>query len=159
LDNNEIMAWSVAVAALAFVVLCGFLISLLRTAQRSLITAQSALQEVKQTIEGLQGEVQKLAGSVNEVASNVKGKLQSTDPLFDAVQDVGIMLSEVTGTAREAAKTLTNSIRKQAAASERGYETPNWLRWAALGSRLAASFRNGREREERSAHSDMKERI
>jgi len=143
-DTNQIIAWSVAVAALAFVVLCGFLISLLRTAERSLAAAQSALQEVKSTVDGLHGEVRKLAGSVNEVASDVKGKLQSTDPLFHAVQDVGIILREVTGTAREATKSLSASLRKQAEATSRhGPAHPAWLKWVTLGSRIATAVRHG----------------
>ncbi|RED56770.1 DUF948 domain-containing protein [Cohnella lupini] len=143
MENNDIMTWCIAIAVVAFVVLCGFLISLMKTAQRSLVTAQSALQEVKETVEGLQGEVKKLAENVNDVAGDIRGKLQSTDPLFSAVQDVGIMLSEVTGTAREAAHSFTHSIRKQAASMEKKDMTPSWLQWAAMGSRVAMSIQKG----------------
>jgi uncharacterized protein YoxC len=154
------MTWSIAVAAVAFVILCGFLISLLKMAQRSLVTAQSAMQEVKETVEGLQGEVKKLAESVNDVAEDIRGKLQSTDPLFDAVQDVGILLSEVTGTAREATKGLALSIRKQAASLEEGNGvSPSWLRWAALGSRVATSIHKGWKQHREQSHSLGKEEI
>ncbi|WP_158602440.1 DUF948 domain-containing protein [Cohnella endophytica] len=141
--NNDILVWIVAVAATAFVVLCGFLIALLRTAQRSLGTARSAMQEVKETVEGLQGEVKKLAESVNDVADDLRGKLKSTDPLFDAVQDVGIVLSELTGTAREAAKGFAHSVRKQAASSEGQQRIPSWLQWVVMGSRVATSLKQG----------------
>jgi uncharacterized protein YoxC len=153
LENNDIITASIAIAVIAFVVLCLFLISLLKTAQSSLLTAQSAMQEVKETVEGLQGEVKKLAESVNGVADDIRGKLQSTDPLFDAVQDVGLLLSEVTGTAREATKNLTNSIRKQAASIEPGSISPSWLQWAVLGSRLLISLRKGSKQQEHS-HSE-----
>jgi uncharacterized protein YoxC len=158
LENNDIVTWSAAIAAVAFVVLCGFLISLLKTAQRSLVTARSAMQEVKETVEGLQEEVKKLAESVNVVADDIKGKLQSTDPLFDAVQDVGIMLSEVTGTAREATKSFTHSIKKQAASIEAGSASPSWLQWAALGSRVVMGVQKGWKQGEQ-AHSYAKEEI
>jgi len=143
MDHNELIAWSVALAAIAFVVLCGFLISLLKTAQRSLVTAQSAMQEVKETVEDLQGEVKKLAESVNETAEDIRGKLQSTDPLFHAVQDVGIMLSEVTSTARQATRNLASTIREQTASKEGNDAIPSWLHWAALGSRLLMSVQKG----------------
>lgn len=160
MDNNDIMTWSIAIAAVAFVVLCGFLISLLKTAQRSLVTAQSAMQEVKETVEGLQGEVKKLAESVNDVAEDIRGKLQSTDPLFDAVQDVGMLLSEVTGTAREATKGLAHSIRKQAASIEESdVVTPSWLRWAKLGSRIALSIHKGWKQQREQSYSLGKEEI
>jgi uncharacterized protein YoxC len=158
LENNDIVTWSVASAAVAFVVLCGFLISFLKSAQRSLVTARSAMQEVKETVEGLQGEVKKLAESVNDVTDDIRDKLQSTDPLFEAVQDVGIMLSEVTGTAREATKTFTHSIKKQAATIEAGSTSPYWLQWAALGSRVVMGMQKGWKQGER-AHSYAKEEI
>lgn len=139
-------------AAVAFVVLCGFLISLLRTAQRSLGTAQSAMQEVKETVEGLQGEVKKLAESVNDVADDLRGKLRSTDPLFDAVEDVGIALSELTGTARKAAKGFASSVREQAASTEGKQPLPSWLQWVALGSRVVTSLKNGREERKMNAN-------
>jgi len=155
MDTNQIIAWSVAVAALAFVVLCGFLIALLRKAQSSLDTAQAAFREVKETVDGLQGEVRKLAGSVNDVASDVRGKLRSTDPLFQAVRDVGIILQEVTGTAREAAGNAARSLRKKSASpAGEGGGTPAWLKWAAIGSRIVTGIRNNaREKQGRTAYS------
>ncbi len=159
MENNDIMTWSVAIAAAAFVVLCGFLIALLKTAQSSLVTAQSAMQEVKETVEGLQGEVKKLAESVNVVADDIRGKLQSADPLFDAVQDVGVLLSEVTGTAREATKSFTHSIRKQAATLEGGKVNPSWLQWAALGSCVVMGIQKGWKQGERQSHSSRKEKL
>ncbi|MCD9025972.1 DUF948 domain-containing protein [Cohnella silvisoli] len=158
MENNDIMTWSIMIAVIAFVVLCVFLVSLLRTAQRSLMTAQSAMQEVKETVEGLQGEVKKLAESINDVADDIRGKLQSTDPLFDAVQDVGIMLSEVTGTAREATKSITHSIKKQAASIENGSASPSWMQWAVLGSRVLMGIQKGWKQREQS-HSYTKEEI
>jgi uncharacterized protein YoxC len=132
---------------------------LLRTAQRSLITAQSAMQEVKETVEGLQGEVKKLAESVNDVADDIRAKLQSVDPLFDAVQDVGVLLRDVTGTAREATKSLSHSIRKQAASIEPGIiNTPSWVQWAVLGSRVFMGLRKGWKQREQS-HSDKEGEI
>ncbi|WP_373232606.1 DUF948 domain-containing protein [Cohnella sp.] len=151
MGNNDIITWSIAIAVVAFVVLCIFLIHLLRTAQRSLITAQGAMHEVKETVEGLQGEVKKLAESVNEVADDLRGKLRSVDPLFDAVQDVGVLLSEVTGSARLATKTLTHSLRKKAASMEPGNGiSPSWLQVAAAGSRLFMGFRKGWSQREQS---------
>jgi uncharacterized protein YoxC len=145
MSNPLIIAISVALAAVAFVVLCGYLITFLKTAQGSLVTAQSAMQEVKETVEGLQGEVKKLAESVNDVADDVRGKLQSVDPLFDAVQDVGVLLSEVTGTAREATKSMGESLRRQAASIEKDKTMPNWLQWAAIGSKVYMGIRNSRK--------------
>ncbi len=158
MDSNELLAWSAVLASLAFVVLCGFLIALLRTARESLLTAQSALKEVTETVEGLQGEVRKLAVSVNDVASDVKHKLRSTDPLFHAVHDVGDMLSELTGTAREAARGLKKTVRRQAAVSEKAAgPLPNWLRWAAIGSRIVSGLMKGKEMGVKSPYRQAKE--
>jgi uncharacterized protein YoxC len=143
LNNSGIIAWSLAAAAAAFVVLCIFLIGLLKSAQRSLASARSAIGEVKDTIEGLQGEVNKLAETINDVTTDVKGKLQATNPLFDAIQDVGVMLKEVTGTARETSLNLSHAVRRQAAAIESGTTPANWIRWVVLGTRVVEGLRKG----------------
>jgi uncharacterized protein YoxC len=144
LNNNDIVTWFIVIAIIAFVVMCVFLIHLLRTAQRSLVTAQGAIGEVKMTVESLQVDIKKLAENVNLVADDLKGKLQTVDPLFDAVQDVGLLLREVTGTARIATQQLTQTYRKQAAAVETGNEKiPAWLQWAAVGSRIFIGARKG----------------
>jgi uncharacterized protein YoxC len=143
LNTNAIIAWSLAAAAVAFVILCIFLISLLKTAQRSLVSARSAVDEVRETIEGLQGEVRKLAETINEVTTDVKGKLKATNPLFDAVQDVGLMLRDVTGTAREASRNLTHAVRRQAAAIDTGATPVKWIRWISLGTRVLSGLRTG----------------
>ncbi|WP_256761198.1 DUF948 domain-containing protein [Cohnella sp. WQ 127256] len=159
MENNDIMTWSVAIVAVSFVILCGFLISLLKTAQRSMVTAQSAMQEVKETVENLGDEVKKLAESVNEVADDISGKLQSTDPLFEAVQDVGILLSEVTGTARKVTQNFGHSMSQQATAAEENEVTPAWLEWAVLGARVVRSIQKGWKQQREQPHSYKKEEI
>ncbi|XID95945.1 DUF948 domain-containing protein [Paenibacillaceae bacterium WGS1546] len=142
--NQDILAWSAALAAVAFVVLCGFTISLLLAAKRSLAVARSAMREAKETVESLQAEVKKLTDSVNEATNDVRDKLRSASPLFDAVQDVGILLSEMTGTAREAGKSIARAIRYQAAAMEGGTSFPSWLRLALAAAEIAMEARGGR---------------
>lgn len=144
MNHNDVIAWSVAVIAVSFVVLCFFLIRLLRT-------TQSTIGEVKETVEGLQGEVKRLTetvadvtATVADVTEDIRGKLASTNPLFDAVRDVGVMLSDATGAAREASKGLTKALRKQAASLESGKEVPPaWLKWGAVGARIAIGLRKG----------------
>lgn len=159
MTNNDIMAWSVAAAAVAFIVLCGYLISLLKTAQRSLGTAQSAMQEVKETVQELQGEVGKLAASVNAAAEDVRGKLKSVDPLFDVVQDVGVALGEVTGAAREAAKGFAKSARRQASALAGDGPVPSWLSKTAFAARVVTAVRQQWQGRKESTHSHVKEEI
>ncbi|MFD0674010.1 DUF948 domain-containing protein [Cohnella sp. GCM10027633] len=159
MTNEDIIAWSVAAVAVAFIVLCGYLIALLRAAQRSLGTAQSAMQEVKETVQDLQGEVGKLAASVNAAAEDVRGKLRSVDPLFDAVQDVGVVLGEVTGAAREAAKGLAMSARKQAASLSGDSPVPSWLRKTAFAARIATVVKEQWQGRKESTHSHVKEEI
>lgn len=85
---------------------------------------------------------------MNDAAFDVKDKLQSTDPLFAAIQDVGAILSDVTGTARKAARKWTEKLQKQAeSAEEHAAEStpPQWLKWAAIGSRIAIGLKKGKE--------------
>ncbi|MFC5702263.1 DUF948 domain-containing protein [Cohnella faecalis] len=139
MSSNEIIAWSVAAAAASFMALCVFLILLLRA-------TQSAMREVKMTVESLQGDVKKLAATVTEVTDDIRGKLQSTDPLFDAVKDVGELLSEATGAARHASRGIAHAFNLQAAAATHQADdapTPAWLRWATIGARVAIGLRKG----------------
>ncbi|TVX95498.1 DUF948 domain-containing protein [Cohnella terricola] len=144
MENHDILVWSVAIAVVAFVILCAFLISLAITARKSLVTARSALQEAKESVEDMREEVRKLAENVNEVTGDAREKLQSTDPLFAAVKDAGIMLRELTGTAREATESLSNTIRNQAASAETDKSISPWLEWAVLSARLVMNIRKGR---------------
>lgn len=152
MDSNDIIAWSVAVAALAFAFLCIYLIKTLREAQRSLASAKSAVDEVKQTIDGLQGEIKRLTHTVTDITADVRGKLQATNPLFDAVKDVGLMLRDVTGSARDASHSFASALRRQASAIDSGETKLGWLKWAGLGMRIVNGIRsNWKEKQQKEA--------
>jgi uncharacterized protein YoxC len=143
LNSNDIIAGSTAVAAVAFAVLCIYLITVLKSARQSLDSAKLAVDEVKVTIDGLQGEIKRLTYTVNEITTDVKGKLQATDPLFDAVRDVGVMLRDVTGSARDATFSFSRAMRRKASELDSGAAKLGWMRWAALGVRVASGIRDG----------------
>ncbi|WP_164472578.1 DUF948 domain-containing protein [Cohnella candidum] len=143
MNTNAIIAWSVAVAAVAFAALCVYLVTVLKDVRRSLVSAKSTVDEVNQTIGSLQGEIQRLTHTVNGITSDVQGKLQATDPLFDAVRDVGVMLRDVTGTARETAHSFSRAMRRKASEIDSGAAKLSWLRYAALGMRVVSGLKNG----------------
>ena len=168
MDSSQVIAWSAAVSAASFVVLCAFVIRALNKLGRSLQTAREAVHEMKATVEELQAEANRLATSVNEVAADVRDKLEAADPLFEAVRDVGEILSEATETAKIASTRWLRSVRRRAAAADstgtrsategaarsanegeaRGADQDqahgaDWLRWVAAGARIAYGLRQG----------------
>lgn len=138
MTNNDLMAWSVVAIAAAFIVLCGYLIALLRTARRSLGTAQAALQEVKSTVQELQGEVVKLGETVNAAAEDVRWKLASIDPLFGAVKQAGAALNEMTSVAREAAHGVAEKVRERFSSEGAKERHRSWIGKATDAVRVAS---------------------
>jgi len=106
-----LMQISIAVIAIAFLVL---LYSLIQT----LKVLRGTLDEMKQTIGSLRTEVTQISVEVKEAIHNtnamtldVRTKLSSLDVLFASVNDLGHALRSFTGAAKESAASVVASIK------------------------------------------------
>lgn len=159
LTNDDLLAWSVAAIAAAFIVSCGYLIALLRAARRSLDTAQAALQEVKATVRGLEGEVVKLGETVNAAAEDVRSKLACVDPLFGAAKEAGIALGEMASAAREAARGVAGKVREHFSGDESDERSRSWIGKTASALRIATLLGKAWIDRKGSTYSHVKEEI
>ncbi|CAI6087287.1 DUF948 domain-containing protein [Cohnella sp. JJ-181] len=94
---------SVAVAAIAFAGLALYLIQTLRKGMITLGETNKTLAEVRNAVHGLTGEASQLIRSANQVTRDVKGKIQTIDPLLESVHDVGEVIQTVTESVKKAA--------------------------------------------------------
>ncbi|MGO4547904.1 DUF948 domain-containing protein [Paenibacillus sp. 2TAB23] len=106
-----LMQISIAVIAVAFLVL---LYSLIQT----LKVLRGALDEMRQTVGSLRTEVTQISVEVKEAIHNtnamtldVRTKLSSLDILFASVNDLGHALHSFTGAAKESAASVVATIK------------------------------------------------
>lgn len=104
---------SVAVIAIAFLVL---LYSLVKT----LKTVRGTLEETRQTIGQLRTEVSQISVDVkqaihntNAMTQDVRTKLSSLNVLFASVNDIGHAIQSFTGVARESAASIASTIKRE----------------------------------------------
>lgn len=94
---------SVAVAAIAFAGLAVYLILTLRKGMTTLGETNKTLAEVRNAVHGLTQEASQLIRNANQVTRDVKGKMQTIDPLFESAHDVGEVIQTVTDSVKKAA--------------------------------------------------------
>lgn len=163
------MIWqfSVAVIALAFVVLVFFVVRTLQAAEKSLNKTSQTLQEVQQTVDELSYELKQVVRQVNDISGDVKHKMNQIEPVMESVQNVGEVLSEVTLAAKQVSSAVVNrfqkssqKIKKQAATSPvassvvtnshvPGSDTDaapkkqeNWTKWIDIAATVWQKYRS-----------------
>lgn len=107
------MIWQISIAliAVAFVVLVVFLIRTLRAAEQSLHTSAQTLQELQMTINELSGEVKQVVRQANELTSDLQRKMDQVDPVLESVKNVGEVLNEVTLAAKQVSSSFIGKIK------------------------------------------------
>ncbi|WP_025730582.1 DUF948 domain-containing protein [Atopobacter phocae] len=111
------------IAALAFVALVVFIIINLKKVANVIGELENTVKEVNQTISivtkdvnNLSVEVEGLLNKTNMLVDDVNGKLSMTDPLFNAIGDIGVSVSDVNQTSRNlAASLVSKNLRKHTA--------------------------------------------
>lgn len=108
------------IAAIAFAVLVVFL-------SLSLIKVSGVLTELKETVnrlnttidivtkdvDNLSIEVEGLLNKSNSLVDDINGKLGKTDPLFTAIGDLGVSVSELNDTTKNMATNLVSGVSSQ----------------------------------------------
>jgi uncharacterized protein YoxC len=87
---------SVAVIAIAFVVLVIYLILLSKAIRVTLHQVNQTLVGVRQELEGINGQAQKVLEHTNEISFDLKRKSEALNPLFNALANVGEILEHKT---------------------------------------------------------------
>ena len=110
-----IIELSVAVIAIAFVVLVAFLITTLRSMTALIAQSNVAVHELQIQLAGISREASDLLQHTNAVTADVLNKLHSLEPTFDSVKQVGEAAEQITSSVKQASTAVARTIREQAA--------------------------------------------
>ncbi|WP_018753913.1 DUF948 domain-containing protein [Paenibacillus sanguinis] len=119
------MIWqiSVAVVAVAFVVLVVYLIKTLKAAEQSLLTTTTTLQEVQKTIDELGVEVKQIVKQANDLTGDLQHKMKQIDPVLESVKNAGEVLNEVTLATKQVSVALAGRIKSRKRARREAAKT------------------------------------
>ncbi|WP_110931361.1 DUF948 domain-containing protein [Paenibacillus bouchesdurhonensis] len=168
------MIWQISVAliAVAFVVLVIFLVKTLKAAEKSLDKTTQTLQEIQKTVDELSYEVKQVVRQANSITEDVEHKMKQLDPVLESVKNVGDVLNEVTLAAKQVSTSLIGRMKKTShkAASKTGAEQivreehpidrsmhtygstydhaaasksePGWMKWVDIASGVWHKYRS-----------------
>ncbi|UUX34375.1 DUF948 domain-containing protein [Fundicoccus culcitae] len=108
------------IAALAFAVLVVFiclnlskLSKIMEEIQKTVQHLNSTIDVVTKDVDNLSIEVEGLLNKANTLVDDVNGKLGKTDPLFTAIGDLGVTVSDLNESTKGMANNLVNGISKK----------------------------------------------
>ncbi|NIK80219.1 uncharacterized protein YoxC [Paenibacillus castaneae] len=104
---------SVAVIAVAFLVLLYSLVQTLKTLRGTLEETRETIGQLRTEVTQISVDVKEAIHNTNEMTRDVRTKLRSLDVLFTSVNDIGHAIHSFTGVARESAASLVSSIKRE----------------------------------------------
>lgn len=131
--ENTIIAISVAVIALSFLVLVVYIVKTLKTLRLSMLILNNTMNALKQKVDEIEGEGLKFLQHTNEVATDLQSKMKSLDALFHAISHVGEVLDNGSRSFKKSpASSFFASEDKQENHSNRE-KVVDILEWIVLG--------------------------
>ncbi|MGG1398643.1 DUF948 domain-containing protein [Bacillus salipaludis] len=104
-----ILYLSVALIAIAFLVLVIYVSKMLKSLRETLKSVSKTLEGLETQLEGVTTETTALLQKTNALADDMKYKSESLNSVVDAVKDVGTTVSKFNGTLQN----ITHSFDKQ----------------------------------------------
>lgn len=105
------MQISMAVIAIAFLVLLYSIIQTLKILRGALAEMQQTLSSLRKEVTQISVEVKEAVHHTNAMTLDVRTKLSSLDVLFASVNDLGHALHSFTGAAKESAASVVATIK------------------------------------------------
>lgn len=138
---------SVAVIALAVVVLVYYLVQTLKSARTSMEQVNSTLAAVQRQLEETVNETNRLLRNTQQITEDVQHKLAATDKIFSSVQQVGDAVHELSHSVKQVSASVSKSMIEAGEAVHRNKGTlQNAAEWATLGYQLIQSIRSRSQR-------------
>lgn len=119
------MTWgqiAALIAAVAFAVLVIFIILALRKVSKILDEvskiageANNSIAVITKDVDNLSIEVEGLLNKTNTLMDDLNGKIAKTDPLFTAIGDIGVSVSDVNQSTRNLASNISGGGKKKSA--------------------------------------------
>lgn len=108
------------IAALSFAVLVGFIClnlskigSILKELQETIKRVNTTIDVVTKDVDNLSIEVEGLLNKANSLVDDVNHKLKETDPLFTAIGDVGVTVSDLNDSTKNMASNFVDNLGKK----------------------------------------------
>lgn len=112
------------IAAVAFAVLVIFIVvNLMKLSkiageiQQTVKEANNSISVITKDVDSLSIEVEGLLNKANALVDDVNGKLGKTDPLFQAIGDLGVTVSDLNHSSRNLVGHVTGATKKTAQVS------------------------------------------
>lgn len=135
---------SIALIALAFVILVVYLIIALRSLNRTLQQVNETLGETRQKIDDMTTESVKLLRNTNEISGNLHQKLESLDPLFKVVSLVGNQAVNTVESFKSQKKEASEDEEELVSSSKSQNRVLEIVEWVAVGVNLLLSLKKRR---------------
>ncbi|AST06427.1 hypothetical protein AF2641_05985 [Anoxybacillus flavithermus] len=124
---NVILYGSVALIAIAFLILVIYVIQTLKTLQTTLQHVTKTVEEVEKQMHEIGKETAQLLHKTNALADDVYKKAESLQDVFDAVKQVGVTVQTFSDSI---SKTLTTNEKKIMQAIQWGQTLVEiWTKW------------------------------
>lgn len=142
---------SVALIAVCFAVLVGFLITAIQSAKASLKQVNDTLAQIDQKTDTLSEETVKLMQTAHQIADDVQGKLKSADALFQSVGQVGESVHQLTSSVKQVSATVSDTVRRAGQKVGRETQTAEMMEWVSLGLHLWRRWQARKSQNEQSS--------
>jgi uncharacterized protein YoxC len=134
-----ILYLSVALIAIAFVVLVVYLAKTLKSLQGTLTSVSETLTGLEKQLKGVTSETAELLQKTNALADDIGRKSESLNSVVDAVKGVGATLTKFNGTLQN----LTNSFDKQV--EDNKEKISQIVQWSDVVLELKDKWKAGKE--------------
>jgi uncharacterized protein YoxC len=149
----QVTDWCAIAAVAAFVVLAAAAVRTLLAAHQTMRQASEFMDRFGQRLEETGEQANELLKKTEAIAADVHNKLQTLTVAVNSAREIGVSLSEVGGTVRQASKTLARSVFEvEQAVHAHKARVQEAMEWAATGVELWQRWQAGRR-----AHSERKE--
>lgn len=143
-----VVTWSVAIAAAAFVILVVGMLIAIRTALSRLGRMQASAEEIQQDMHKLALELNGLVQPAEETIRTVHRQLQSANRLFEAVEQIGDVITHTTSAAVNITSVLSESAAHHAKRTATKRQASDTLEWAELGMAAWQLWQSSRKQAE-----------
>lgn len=107
-----ILYLSVALIAIAFLILVIFLSKTLKSLQVTLSSVSQTLSGLEKQLDGVTSETTLLLQKTNALADDIQKKSESLNSVVDAVKDVGSTVNQFNGTLKSLTQSFDNQIEQ-----------------------------------------------
>ncbi|MCW6663700.1 DUF948 domain-containing protein [Aerococcaceae bacterium NML190073] len=118
------------IAAIAFVVLVVYLClsftkvnKILDQVQQTVTRLNTTIDVVTKDVDNLSIEVESLLNKTNTLVDDLNQKLEKTDPIFSAIGDVGVSVSELNHSTKQMTNNLVSGFGKSPSSAVRRFFT------------------------------------